>query len=148
MTRKLSTVLDIEATIVETIHQEMVMASQAAGMPDKFIENIKLHKISDTKYIIENAWEDNGKPLAVWFEYGTTDHWIEPRNPRGVLAFPKPAEGMQRHSSAIYFKSHKPDAGEMVFSKGHYVSGLPALEPMSRGFKIGSERMKERLNDR
>ena len=137
--------IDIEATIVETIYQEMIMSSQAAGMPDDFIDNIKLTKISESHYEIENAWQRDNKPLAVWLEYGTTTHWVEPKTPGGVLAFPKPKEGNQRHGAAIYFKSYKPDEGEMVFSKGHYVRGIPALQPMTTGFKIGQQRMAEKL---
>ena len=35
--------IDIEATIVETIYQEMIMSSQAAGMPDDFIDLSLIH---------------------------------------------------------------------------------------------------------
>lgn len=133
--------LDLEAVIVETIYAEMVLSAQASGMPQKFIDGIVLRKISETKFEIENMWKENGKPLAKWFEHGTKDHWIEPRDPDGVLAWPKLPEGQQRNASAIYYKSNTPADGEMIFSKGHYVSGLPAMESMHIGFRIGKERM-------
>ncbi len=132
----------IKRIIHNTILSEMILASQAANMPESFIKNIKLKKISDTQYEIENAWAEDGKPLAVWHEYGTDRHWIEPKKPGGVLAFPA-KEG--RNANAIYYKSSGVQEGDMIFSKGHYVSGLPALEPMSRGFKIGIKRMEAEL---
>ncbi len=135
---------DIEAVIKKTVLAEIILVSKAANMPESFIKNIKLKKISETKYEIENAWTENGNPLAVWHEYGTDKHWIEPKKPGGVLAFPA-KEG--RNASAIYYKSSGVQEGDMIFSKGHYVSGLPALEPMHRGFQIGIRRMEAELKN-
>lgn len=139
--------LDIEGALKRTVLDEIIRMCQAANMPRAFIEHIKLEKISDVEYRITNDWAEGGKPLAMWHEYGTDGHWVKPKKPGGVLAFPKPDESKQRHGSAIYFKSHKPDAGETVYSRGHYVSGIPRLEPMTRGFKRGMERFAEAMRN-
>ena len=133
----------IEDIIKDTILSEMISASEAANMPKSFIENIKLRKISDGKYEIENAWKnEDDKPLAVFFEYGTRDHYIS-GNP--ILAWPSggPNSGNPR---AIYSKSAGNKKGNILFSYGHYVTGLPALEPMTNGFRRGAQKMKEVLS--
>ena len=121
----------------------MIRASQAANMPKSFIDNIKLKAHSKTHYTIENKWKKGDKPLAIFFEYGTRDHWIEPVNAQ-VLAWASggPESGQKK---AIYSKRADNTKGNMLFSKGHYVSGLPAYEPMTRGFKIGYTRVHEEL---
>ena len=133
----------IEDIIKDTILSEMISASNAAGMPKSFIKNIKLKKISDGRYEIENAWKnEDDKPLAIFFEYGTDDHYIS-GNP--ILAWPSggPNSG---NATAIYSKSAGNKKGNMLFSRGHYVSGLPAYEPMTNGFRKGSQKMKEVLS--
>ena len=121
----------------------MVMAAQAANMPKKFIENIKLISHSATSFTIENSWSKDDKPLAVFFEYGTDDHWIEPVK-GDVLAWASegPESGQKK---AIYSKRADNKKGNMLFSKGHFVSGIPAYEPMTRGFKIGYTRVYQEL---
>ena len=135
----------LEQIIRETILSEIISACHAANMPKKFIESIELKKTSDTQFIIENSWKEDDKPLAIFFEYGTRDHWIEPVNAK-VLAWQSkgPESGQKK---AIYSKRHDNREGGMLFSKGHYVTGLPALEPMHNGFRIGYQRMRERLGD-
>ena len=133
---------NIESIIKNTILSEMISASNAANMPKTFIKNINLKKIEDGTYEIENAWtNEDGKPLAVFFEYGTKDHWIQ-GNP--FLAWPSggPNSGQAK---AIYSKRADNKKGDMLFSTGHYVSGLPAYEPMTNGFRKGIQRMKEVL---
>ena len=132
----------IEDIIKSTILAEMVSAAHAANMPESFIENIKLKKITDMQYEIENNWQsEDGKPLAVFFEYGTKDHWIQ-GNPLLAWKSGGPNSG---NSKAIYSKRADNTKGNMLFSTGHYVTGLPAYEPMSNGFRRGSIQMKEMI---
>lgn len=136
----------VEEIIRDTILAEIISACQAANMPKSFIENITFTKVSDTQYVIENSWKnEDGVPLAVFFEYGTRDHWIEPKD-GGVLAWESkgPESGQKK---AIYSKRHDNVEGDTKFSKGHYVTGLPALEPMHNGFRIGYKRMRDRLEN-
>lgn len=135
----------LEEIVRDTIFSEIISACQAANMPEKFIDSIEMTRTSDTEFVIENTWKEDDKPLAVFFEYGTRDHWIEPKD-GGVLAWESkgPESGQKK---AIYSKRHDNKEGDVLFSKGHYVTGLPALEPMHNGFRIGYKRMRERLED-
>jgi len=136
---------DLSTEITDTVLREMVLAAHAANLPQKFIDGIQLIKISDTSYEITNVWNEDGKPLARWFEHGTARHWVEPKDPDGVLAWESggPESGRKQ---AIYSKRHDNKKGAMMFSKGHYVSGLPATEAMKNGFRIGTARLREVLS--
>ena len=132
--------LDLESVISRTILAEILRACQAANMPKSFIKNIELKKVSDDTYEIENKWKSkDGKPLAVFFEYGTRDHYIQ-GNPILAWSSGGPNSG---NPKAIYSKNAGTKKGDILFSYGHYVTGLPALEPMHNGFKIGVSKMKE-----
>ena len=52
--------------IQRTILFEMKSAAEAANLPQGFIDNIALRRISKTKFEIKNAWKNtqNGAPLA------------------------------------------------------------------------------------
>ena len=136
--------VDYEALIAETIVTEMIRAAQAANLPQNFIDGITLTKTGNTQWKIDNGWRgDNDEPLAIWFEHGTRRHWVEPKNAK-VLAWQ--SEGPESgHAQAIYSKRHDNYKGQWLYSKGHYVTGLPATEAMHNGFKIGMARMRERL---
>lgn len=131
---------NIEKWMEETILSTVIAYCKAANLPQKFQDGIKIEQHEDG-YELVNTWVgDNGEPLATWFEYGTRDHWVEPKNKEGVLAFPAPEN--QRHGSAIYYES---GAEGMIFSKGHYVSGLPRTEAMTQGLAKGMEKFKRKL---
>ncbi len=119
-----------------TIITEIKAIAQAANIPQGFIDGVKFVKTGPNKGQIINTWGTDEKPLAIWFNYGTTQHWIEPKA-GGVLAW----EGGGRHATAIYFQGEK-SAG-IKFSKGHYVSGVPRTEAMERGYTIGKKRLAE-----
>ena len=133
----------IQSIIERTVLLEVKRSAEAANMPQGFIDNIKLIKESDSKYVIKNDWNKDGVPLALFFEWGTRDHWIEPRTAQ-VLAWPSsgPDSGSKK---AIYSKRHDNKKGNMLFSKGHYVKGIDRYESMSRGFDIGIDKMKHEL---
>ena len=139
----------LEAMIRTTIVAEMIAAARAANLPDAFIRGITLTRVSDREWKITNEWgadseDSDQKQLAQWFEHGTRDHWISPVR-ASALVFPNPAESDQKHGQAIYFKSDTPPAGSMVFSKGHYVRGLPKTLAMHHGFEIGRTRLFNEL---
>ena len=137
--------LDLAAVIAETIIPEMELSARASGLPEKFIRGITLTAISPTRFKITNTWEsETGAPLAKFFEWGTRDHWIEPKSSDGVLVWASqgPESG---HSRAIYSKRYDNIEGQMLFSKGHYVTGLPRTDAMSIGFRLGTARLRKRL---
>ena len=132
----------IESMIKKTILREMISAAHAANMPKSFIENIKLHKIDETTFEIRNEWTGpKDEPLAVFFEYGTKDHWIG-GNPLLAWMSKGPQSG---HAKAIFSKRADNKKGNMLFSKGHYVTGLFPYEPMTNGFRKGSQLMAEEI---
>lgn len=135
---------NLDTWIAETILRQAQMYARAANMPRKFIDNIRVES-GPGGFDLVNEWKGKkGEPLAEWFEFGTERHWVEPKDKDGVLAWPAVAHGKQRNAPAIYFKRGT-KKGTMLFSKGHYVSGLPAIEPMTRGVEQGIHKLKRRI---
>ena len=117
------------------IVDEMVRAAQAANLPEEFIRGIEMHR-EGQKFVIENDWHgQNGAPLAVFFEHGTRDHWIEAHPLRWFQ------ESAPTNPKAIYSHTSKKYPAD-AFSWGHYITGLPATEAMHNGFKIGMDRLE------
>lgn len=137
----------IEQIIHDTIVNEMKSSGFASGVPEEFINHIKVRKLSDSHYQVYNDWEsEDGKPLALWFEHGTKRHWVESKTKGKPLAWP--SGGSESGSGkAIYSKRADNKKGKMLFSMGHYVNGIPAYESMSFGFDRGIKRMKEVLKN-
>ena len=126
----------MEPLIKNTIIAEMKALGYAANLPQGFIDGIKFIKTEKNKGVIVNTWGTKERPLAKWFNYGTTQHWIEPVEAQ-ALAWTA-TEG--RHATAIFFRGEAKE-GDVLFSKGHYVSGVPRTEVMERGFNIGKKRL-------
>jgi len=137
--QQIDVVLDdfMEPLVDSTIVAEIRALGYAANMPQSFIDGVKFKKTEANKGVVINTWGTDEKPLAKWFNYGTVTHWIEPKDPEGVLAFP--ATG-GRNASAIFFMGDSKE-GDTKFSKGHYVAGVPRTEVMERGFQIGKKRL-------
>ena len=135
--KEIDKILDdfMEPLVNFTIIAEIKSIAQAANIPQGFIDGVKFVKTGPNKGNVINTWGTDEKPLAIWFNYGTTQHWIEPKTAK-VLAWQGKGG---RNPSAIYFQGEK-NIGTM-FSKGHYVSGVPRTEAMERGFNIGKKRM-------
>ena len=125
----------MESLMNETIVTEIKILADAANLPQAFSAGVKFRRTEPNQGEIINTWGSEEKPLAIWFNYGTTQHWIEPKDPDGVLAFPASSG---RNASAIYFQGES-KAGDTLFSKGHYVSGVPRTEVMERGFQMGKK---------
>ena len=134
----------MEQVIRETILDEIYRACDAANMPQGFIDAITLTKISEVKYEITNDYGYTDKygehKVALYLEYGTRDHWIEPIYAK-ALAFSAGGPGTGR-AKAIYSEQHGVSKGDTKFSKGHYVSGIRELAPMRRGFEAGLVRLQ------
>ena len=87
---------------------------------DDHTGNITIRATSD----YEAEKEDGTKfDVAKAREEGTTRHWVGPKKPGGVLAWPSagPFSGLAR---AIFSKRADNALGRFLFSKGHYVSGI------------------------
>ncbi len=137
--RNINELLDdyMEPLMNGTIVAEIKSLAYAANMPQGFIDGVQFRRTEPNKGEIINTWGTDLKPLAIWFNYGTDTHWIEPLKEGGVLAFPA-REGS--NPSAIFFQGESRE-GDIIFSKGHYVAGVPRTEVMERGFQIGKKRL-------
>lgn len=138
--KEIDEILDdfMEPLVNFTIISEIKSIATAANIPQGFIDGVKFVKTGKNKGIVINTWGSDEKPLAKWFNYGTTLHWIEPKTAK-VLAFPNTGG---THARAIYFQGSK-NKGDTAFSKGHYVSGVPRTEAMERGYNIGKKKLAE-----
>jgi len=112
---------------------EAVAAAKASNLPKEFTEGIAWKRTGELTGKIINTWGTQEKPLAKWFEEGTPDHWIEPLSPDGVLVF---EATFGKNASAIFFMGDE-EEGRLIYSKGHYVSGLDKTEAMARGIATG-----------
>ena len=160
----MATVADLEGLVMQHVYDEMVRSAEAAAMPDKFIDGIKMVQVGKMEWEIYNDWHEYDekynklKPLAAWFEDGTggpVSIWV---SPRAAEALAWKSEGPEQgHGSAIYSKRAKqgrggptlPPATEgpalphegneqpWLFSKGHYVTGVPKTESQKTGFERG-----------
>lgn len=139
--KEIDKILDdfMETLVNATIIAEIKILAQAANLPQGFIDGVKFRRIAPNRGVVINTWGTEKKPLARWFNYGTVQHWIEPLDPDGVLAWENKSG---RNASAIYFQGESKE-GDMMFSKGHYVAGVPRTEVMERGFQIGKKQLAE-----
>ena len=140
--KEINKILDtfMEPLVNFTIVEEIKTISMAANIPQPFIDGVKFRRTGTNRGEVINTWGTEEKPLALWFNYGTAQHWIEPLDPDGVLAWPAGAEGS--NPSAIFFRGDSKQT-DMLFSKGHYVAGVPRTEAMEIGFNIGKKRLLE-----
>ena len=121
-----------------TVIEEIKRIAQGANLPQGFIDGVKFIRTAPNQGKIINTWGTEEKPLARYFNYGTTMHWIEAVNAK-VLAW----QGEQgRHATAIYFQGEQFPGGTK-FSTGHYVAGIPATHAMERGYNIGKKRLAQ-----
>lgn len=127
----------MEPLVNQTIIPEIKSIAMAANIPQGFIDGVKFKRIGPNKFQVINTWGTDEKPLAIWFNYGTVQHWIQPTKPGGVLAW-QAKEGT--HATAIYFQGESKQK-DTLFSKGHYVSGVPRTEAMEIGFNVGKARL-------
>ncbi len=124
----------MEPLVKNTIVAQIKALGFAANLPQGFMDGVKFIKTEKNKGIIVNTWGTEQKPLARWFNYGTTQHWIEPTQAQ-ALAW---SSSIGQNPQAIFFQGEAKE-GDMLFSKGHYVSGVPKTEVMERGFNIGKK---------
>lgn len=129
---------NLDRLMVENVVFETKAISQAMNLPKEFVDGIAWVRTGELSGKIVNRWGNAEKPLAKWFNDGTPDHWIEPLTEGGVLAFPAT---FGSNASAIFFMGNEAE-GKMIFSKGHYVSGLDKTEAMETGIDIGMSRLK------
>ncbi len=117
---------------------EAKASARASNLPKEFTNGISWKRTGEAAGKIVNTWGSSDKPLAKWFEEGTPDHWIEPLTPGGVLVW---EATFGSHASAIFFMGNE-EQGKLLYSKGHYVSGLDKTDAMARGIALGWKKAK------
>lgn len=129
---------NLDQLMKDNVIFEIISAAHASNLPKEFINGIAWRRTGPLSGKIVNTWGDSQKPLALWFNDGTVDHWIQPLKPGGVLAWPAT---FGRNATAIFFMGNA-QPGDMLFSKGHFVKGIPKTEVMQRGINIGMKRLQ------
>ena len=105
--------------------------------------NIKYTIVSD--YTVESKY---GKyDVAKGREEGTIRHWIEPIYAKALHWLSAgPFSGRSR--VAIFAKRHDNKKGQDLFSKGHYVSGIPEYRIIKRARERLEPRIQKEINKR
>jgi len=129
---------NLDSIMENFVVYEAVSSAKASNLPKEFINGIEWKRTGPTAGKIINTWGSTEKPLAKWFEEGTPDHWIEPLNPDGVLVF---EATFGRNATAIFFMGNE-EEGKLLYSKGHFVSGLEKTDAMARGIALGWKKAK------
>ncbi len=129
---------NLDKIMNEYVVYETINSAKASNLPKEFIDGIAWKRTGDLSGKIVNTWGSTDKPLAKWFEDGTPDHWIEPLSEDGVLVW---EATFGNNASAIFFMGDQ-EQGQLLYSKGHYVSGLDKTEAMARGIATGFKRAK------
>jgi len=129
---------NLDELIEDNLIFEMKTIAKASNLPLEFIEGIAWIRTGELSGRVVNTWGTEEKPLAKWFNDGTPDHWVAPLTEDGVLVF---EATFGRNASAIFFMGNA-EEGDVIFSKGHFVSGLEKTEAWERGAAIGWKRFK------
>jgi hypothetical protein len=114
-------------TLVKAIRDEAILK----GMPPRYIDGIQSEYDGKELWIWVNFKGKKGEPLDKYFEEGTKDHKIKPRNKKALAFFNKGAIGIV--------------TGLRRFSKGHWVSGIEARHIFGNGLKKGYPQFKKKL---
>ena len=147
--------------VKDTVLTDVIRFAQAANMPDQFISHIVLvhgrtkrgvrYELGEgyrtkgrrkyvslrASYKLENDWIKKDRygthALGVFFEYGTKDHMIYPR-------YAKALRWVERQSRMNPMRNAG-KVGQLRFSKGHRITGVPPTMPMTRGMEAGKKRL-------
>ena len=119
-----------DRVMTQRYRQSLVIESQVSG------DGIKLKIYVDYK-------DRDGKniPLDLYFEHGTKDHWIEPKNKK-ALHWIKQGGGSPQ---SIYSQSSESQDGDGMFSKGHFVKGIEARNIMTDTKRLGYPKFRIEL---
>ena len=128
--------IDLPGRMAQMVFEAKSVAS-AMGLPDQFISHIKARRVSDTHWQLYNDWRTRDYhtraltvPLGRFFEYGTKDHLVLPVYAK-ALAWKESYGGKQFPQ----FSSVKGEITVQRYSRGHIVSGLQPLEPMTTAWR-------------
>tara|TARA_R110002012_G_scaffold64769_1_gene170237 strand:+ start:24873 stop:25457 length:585 start_codon:yes stop_codon:yes gene_type:complete len=130
-----------------TIGEEFLRLCDARGMTQRYSQSLHIEtatSLDGLKLKIYVDYKDrDGKniPLDLFFEHGTKDHWIEPKEKKALHWIDTGGSA----AKAIYSQGDNLTDGVSRFSTGHYVSGIKARNIMTDTKKIGYPKFKKEL---
>ena len=135
----------------ETILIEMRSMADNANLPSGFINGIKRVGEGLNIRFINNYTNSQGKPLALWFEFGTKPHGIDPvKAPR--LAWQERTISAVKVNRGAGKKRGVKASGKApnvlnfwIFAKHVDHPGTKAHLAMTRGYKLGMKALRRRI---
>jgi hypothetical protein len=139
----------LQTVVVKILEEEILIpiwdAMKSHDYSQKIIDGTDIHQIvREGRKVIVKVRSDYmaEKPDGSTFdvararEYGTVDHWIEPKSRNDPL-------GLQTDGpKALHWVT---DWGEQAFSKGHVVGGIPARHLVEMIVNRNGPKVKERI---
>lgn len=149
----------INEEIVETIKWKMKMWKFSPKIIDStYLDKVVVRGRGVSGFIKSDYVSSSGFPVSVAREFGTTKHWIQPKSTGQTFRLQyQPTTAKQRRagytSSAKMIRMPQPKpvslhwkkGGKSFFSKGHYVSGIPALKLINKTIREKQRIVKDRL---
>ena len=130
-----------------TIGEEFLRLCDARGMTQRYSQSLVIESdvsLNGLKLKIYLDYKDrDGKniPLDLYFEHGTKDHWIEPKEKKALHWIDTGGSRPQ----AINSQGDNSIAGVSRFSTGHFVRGIKARNIMTDTKKIGYPKFRKEL---
>ena len=131
-----------------TIGEEFLKLCADRGMTQRYSQSLVIEAESSFKgtklkiYVDYKDRDDPSIPLDLYFEEGTKDHWIAPKNKK-ALHWIKGGGGDR--PQAIFSQGAGSEAGDSMFSKGHFVRGITARKIITDTKKIGYPKFRKEL---
>lgn len=92
---------------IKEVEDPLKALATGEGLAQSYIDSISTVKLGFCTVALKMSLERDGKPLGIWLEKGTKQHWIEPKDPiNGPFAL------------------HWTYQGKSYFSKGHMHPGF------------------------
>ena len=141
---------DAQRAIRDRIVNELVRSFDevTAGeeLPDSYRDAFEI-RIEGDDVVARLDYVIDGKPVGLWFEHGTSDHWVEPKvlHPRGGVREGRQRDKIEKRDNPAGVQSPQAlswvSGGQRWFSRGHMVRGIEA----KRIFYRTIERFKNKM---
>ena len=131
-----------------TIGEEFLKLCADRHMTQRYSQSLHIEGQSSIKgtnlkiYVDYKARDDPSIPLDLYFEEGTKDHWIAPKNKKALHWI---KGGGADRPQAIFSQGAGSEAGDSMFSMGHFVRGIEARKIVTDTKKIGYPKFRKEL---
>ena len=130
-----------------TMGEEYLRLCDDRGMTERYKQSLVIETEESGTGVKVKLYVDykdrDGKniPLDLYFEHGTKDHWIEPKNKKALHWIDTGGSRPQ----AIYSQGGDSKEGVARFSTGHFVRGIEARNIMTDTKRLGYPKFKKEL---